>query len=144
MGQDGLEIEVYKILFDFGVIGGPAYISFLNSRSLRFHFSLGFVSSSFYYRYLNRKFDAWDFQNRGFRKECIAKIDFSRKSFLMNSRVHFNRFLEALGAAFLVFSAPKTDLKIADFFGDVTNSQPVIWRGRSHGIWALKTINTDS
>ena len=43
--QDGLEMVVYKILFDFGVILGPVYISFLSSRTpkFRFFFSGGFL-----------------------------------------------------------------------------------------------------
>ena len=41
-------------------------------------------------------------QNRRFRLEGLAKIDFSRKSFLMNSWLDFCYFRKALGAVFLV------------------------------------------
>ena len=45
--QDRLGMVVYRISFDFGVILGPAYIIFLNSRSSKFHFCFGLVSRSF-------------------------------------------------------------------------------------------------
>ena len=112
--QDGLEVVVYRISFDFGVILGPAYINFLSSRSSTFHF-FGFVSMSFVNRFLNRNFDAWDFQIEVFARKRFAKIVCSRKSFLMNSGVEFCCFLEAVGAAFLVLGALKIDLKIKGF-----------------------------
>ena len=36
--QDELETVVYRTLFDFGVILGPVYISFLSSRTSKFRF----------------------------------------------------------------------------------------------------------
>ena len=47
--------------------------------------------------------------------EGIAKIGFSWKSFLMNFTIDVRPFLEALGTAFLIFGALKTDLKIEGF-----------------------------
>ena len=44
---------------------------------------------------------------RGFRRESIAKIDFPRKSFFMNFGVDCYRFVEALGAAVLIFERGK-------------------------------------
>ena len=47
--QDGFEVVVRKILFDFGVILGPVYINLLLSGNLEFHFLLGLVSRSLCY-----------------------------------------------------------------------------------------------
>ena len=80
--QDGVEMVVYRILIDFGLILTPVYISFLNSRSLKFRFLFGLVSRPFVYRFLNRNFDAWDFQIKAFKWKL-----------LLNSIVHGNRFL---------------------------------------------------
>ena len=44
--------------------------------------------------------------------EGIAKTMFPQKTFIGDSRVDFRCFLEALGAAFLSFSALETGLKI--------------------------------
>ena len=41
--QDGLEVVIRSILFDFGVILGPVHISFFSSRRLRFHSFFGLV-----------------------------------------------------------------------------------------------------
>ena len=60
--QDRLELLVYRILFDLGMAWGPVYISFLNSRSSKFHIFSGLVFRSFFYRFLNRNFDTRDFQ----------------------------------------------------------------------------------
>ena len=46
-------------------------------------------------------------QIQGFRMECIAKINFSQKSCFMDFRHEFSRFVEVLGAVFLVFCALK-------------------------------------
>ena len=47
--------------------------------------------------------------------EGIAKTMFPQKTFIGDSRVDFRCFLEALGAAFLSFSALETGLKIECF-----------------------------
>ena len=45
--QDGFEMVLYKILFDLGMILGPVYINFVNSKTLKFHL-FGFDSKSFF------------------------------------------------------------------------------------------------
>ena len=50
-------------------------------------------------------------QIRSFRKESIAKINFSQKSFFMNFGVDFCRLLVALGPVFLVFLRLEINLK---------------------------------
>ena len=47
--------------------------------------------------------------------EGIAETMFPQKTFIGDSRVDFRCFLEALGAAFLSFSALETGLKIECF-----------------------------
>ena len=51
-------------------------------------------------------------------------------------------FLEALGAAFLVFWALETDLKIEGFFWVVTHPEFGIWRRDQRLIWTLKADNS--
>ena len=58
--QDGLEMVVYRILFDSGVILGPVYISVLSSRSLKLRFFL--FGTSHFLSIPESKFDDWDFQ----------------------------------------------------------------------------------
>ena len=76
--QDGFEMVVYRILLDFGVILGPVYIRYLNSRILKFVFFLGFVSRSFFSIY-ETEFQHLGLPNRGFRMDGIANTDFPRK-----------------------------------------------------------------
>ena len=78
-------------------------------------FFVGLVSRSVCLSIPDSKFGRSGLPNRGFRIESIAKIDFSWKSRLMNSGIHFCCFLEALGAVFLTFLALKTDLKTEGF-----------------------------
>ena len=80
--QDGLEMVVDRILFDFGMILGPVYINLLSSRTLKFRFVLfsGLVSRSFLYRFLNRSFDL------GLQSVVCAK------NVLQQSTFHGNRF----------------------------------------------------
>ena len=88
--QDGLEMVVYWILFEFGVIVGAVYISFLSSRTLKFENS--FLSGLFPDHFLSiseSEFQRLGLPNQGVRMESIAKIDFPRKSFLMNFEVEF-------------------------------------------------------
>ena len=71
--QDGLEMVVYMLLFDFGVILGPVYISFLNSRNLKFDFVFGLVSRSFFNRFLGQNFGTRDFQIEVFAYKILQK-----------------------------------------------------------------------
>ena len=45
--QDGLEMVVYRILFDWRVILRPVHIRFLSSRRLKFHFVSGLFTGHF-------------------------------------------------------------------------------------------------
>ena len=78
------------------------YISFLNPKTLKFHFFTGLFPSHFL-SISETKFQGLGLPNRGFRMERIAKIDFSRKSFFIQFGVDLCRFLEAWEAVFLVF-----------------------------------------
>ena len=53
--------------------------------------------------------------NRGFRMEDIANIHFHGNHFLMIFGMGFYRFLEALGAVFLISLALKTGLETQRF-----------------------------
>ena len=44
--QDGLEVVDNMILFDFGVIMGPVYVSFLGTKIFEIRFFFGLVSRS--------------------------------------------------------------------------------------------------
>ena len=79
--QDGVEVVRDRIFIDFGVILEPVYISFLNSRSLKFHF-FGLVSGSLFYRVLNWYFDAWDSEFEVFAKKALQKTIFHRYRFV--------------------------------------------------------------
>ena len=79
--QDGFEMVVYRILFDFGVMLGPVYISCLSSNTLKFHMFFGFVSQSFFDRFLNRNFGVWDFQIIVFASMVLQKSTFHGNRF---------------------------------------------------------------
>ena len=59
-----------------GVILETVYISFSSSRSLKFHVCFGLVSRSFVYRFLNRYFEALDFEIVVFSLEVFQKTTF--------------------------------------------------------------------
>ena len=60
----------------------------------------------------------------------------------MNFEVDFDRFSEALSAAFPVFWALETDLKVDGFLVMQTDPDKWNWRGGyQRPIWTLKTIN---
>ena len=80
------------------------------------------------YRFLNRNFDL-GLPNRGSRMGGIAKINFSWKSFLMNSGIVFCCFLEALRAASLVFLSLGNRLENEVIFRDITDPEALNWRG---------------
>ena len=91
------EVVRNRICIDFGVILRPVYIIFLRSRSLKFHFVSGLFPGHFFYRFLSWDFDAGDSKIEVYlRKESLAKIDLSLKSFFMNSGVDFSLFWGAL------------------------------------------------
>ena len=122
--QDGHEFANNRIVVDFEVIFGIC---------LCFIFML--VSRSFFYRFLIRIFDL-GLQKRCFRTECIAKIDFSWKSFYKNPGIDSSCLLDALGAVFLNFQASQTNLKTKRFY-DKQNLTFWIWWGRFGSTWAF-------
>lgn len=87
--QNGFEVEVYRILMDFGVLLGPVCISFLTSRSLQFQFVFGLVSRSCFESISESKFRCSGLRIQGLRKEGIATIHFSQILFFMVSGALF-------------------------------------------------------
>ena len=83
------------------------YSSFLNSRSSKFHVVPGACFHVIFLSISKSKFRRSGFPNRGFRKESIAKIDFSWKSFLIHFTIDLCHFLEALGTVFFIFLIPR-------------------------------------
>ena len=102
---------VCRILFDFGVVLGPVYISFLSSRSLEFHLFLGLFPGNFLLSIFESKFRRLGLPNRGF---CTKRL--FMEIVVNEFRGRYLSFLEALGAAFLACWALKTDLKIEGFW----------------------------
>ena len=100
--QDGHEVVRNTTFIDFVVILGPVYPSLLISRSLKFHVVSGFVSRSLFYWSLNRKFRQVGLWIRGFRKDSIAKNNFSQKTLFYEFRGRFVVF----GSSFLLFFVP--------------------------------------
>ena len=112
-----------------------SFLRVTNYFKIRFIFRL--VSKSFLLSISDLKFRRPGLPNRHFRMESIAKIDFSWKSFLMNSGMDVCRLFDALGAVFLIFEALKTRLKTKRF---LVKSRILIigFGGASRGgIWAL-------
>ena len=103
--------HVHRFWGDFGT----RVCLFLAFKKLKVSFFVELVSRSFCLSISELKFRRLGLPNRGFRMECIANVDFSWKPFLMNFGMGFCRYLEALGAVFLVFWALKTYLKIEGF-----------------------------
>ena len=66
-------------------------------------FLLLLVSRSSFYRFLNRNFDAFDFQIKVFAGKVLQQTFFLWKSFLMDFGIVFCDLLEVLGAVFLNF-----------------------------------------
>ena len=65
--QDGVEMVVYRILLDFRGDFGTCLF--------------GLVSRSFFYRFLNRHFDAWDFQIEIFAVRVLQNRHFIEIAF---------------------------------------------------------------
>ena len=114
---------VYRILFDFRVILGRVYISFLipeirNAIFFRACFQVIFLAI------FESKFRRLGLPNGGFRIEGIAK----KTEIVFNEfRVRFWLFFRCLGGRFSGFLGPENRLENRRIFGDVTNSKP---RGR--------------
>ena len=81
----------------------------------RLDISFYFFSRSLFSPIWESIFGRLGFVEPGFRLECIAKTNFSQKSFVMDIEVEFTCFFDALGAVFLVFAAMETGLKIDGF-----------------------------
>ena len=92
-----------------------------------FTYCFGLVSRSFcFYRFLNRDLNAWE----SVRKESIAKIEFSQRSFLMDFDSILS-FVGGLGSRFTGFIGFENRLENRENFGDVADSKSVIWWGGS-------------
>ena len=74
----------------------------LDSKCLRIVFLLACFQALFLLS-SESTFQRSELPNRGFRMESIATIDFLWKSFLTSFGMDCYRFLEALGAVFLIF-----------------------------------------
>ena len=85
--QDGLEMVLYGILFDFGLILGPVYINFWSSRTLKFRFFGGSCFQVIFLSISETKFRRLGLPNRGFRMEGIATTYFFMKIVLNEFRV---------------------------------------------------------
>ena len=105
---------------------GRAYISFLRSRSLKFHF-WSLFPDYFFNRFLNRNFDAGDSQIEVFAKKVLRKSVFPETVFY-EFRNRFLSFLEGLGNSFSGFLCLENKLKIRRIFNEKTNLEPGIWR----------------
>ena len=79
--QDGLEVLDNMILLDLRVILGRVYVSFWNSKYLKIHFVFGLASRSFFYRFLTRNFNVWDFQIKMFASNALQKSTFDGNRF---------------------------------------------------------------
>ena len=64
--QDGLEAVNNKIFADLGMISGPVCVSFWISKYLKMHFCSGVLPGCYFYRFLIRNFNVWDFQIKVF------------------------------------------------------------------------------
>ena len=74
--QDGFEMVLYRISYDFGVILGPVYMSFSSLKTLELHFLFGLVSQPFCDRCLNRHFNLWEFQLKVSAWRVLQKLTF--------------------------------------------------------------------
>ena len=130
--QVGLEVVDNRICLDLGVILGPAYISFWDA-----FFFPPLISKVIFLSISELELQRLGFPNRRFRVECIAKKNFHGNRFLWIFESMLCRFLEALEAAFLIFWALKTRLKIEGFLVCKRILRPCIGGGNLVPIWAL-------
>ena len=91
--QGGPEQDFHRFGKDFGT-------RVLITRSLKFHF-VRLASTSFSLFISESTFRRLGLRSRGFRKESIAKVDFSWKSFIKNFEINF--LFDAVGSVFLIF-----------------------------------------
>ena len=96
--QDGHGVVWNSIFIDFRMILGPVYISFLSSRSLKFHFVSGLFPCHFFDRFLNRYFDVGDSKIQVFARNILQTSTF---------QCHWNCFLWNSASNCLGFWGPK-------------------------------------
>ena len=82
---------------------------------MKFQFLFGLVSRSLFVTIFDSKSGRLGVSKLGFSIESFAKTTFRGNRFFMGCGVGFCRFGEALGAAFLIFSALEAGLKIECF-----------------------------
>ena len=104
----------HKIFIAFGMILKPYFESFLGT-DLTFPLFFGLVSRSLFVPIFDSKLKRLGVLEPGSRMDCIANTNFSQKSFFMDFGMYFCRFLEALGAVFLVSPPLETCMKIDGF-----------------------------
>ena len=79
--QDGHEVARHRIFIDVGVISGPVSVSFSGSKCVKHIFAVRLVSRSFFYRFLTRISDVWDFQFFVFAWNVLQKSTFHGNRF---------------------------------------------------------------
>ena len=108
--QDGHDMVRNRRFNDFGMILGPVYISFLSSRSLKYHFCSGLFPGRFLSIYESQfrqrgtptsRFS----QGKNYNNRFVTEIVFNE------FRNRFLLFFNAMGAGFLVCCALKASLK---------------------------------
>ena len=134
--QDGLEMVVYSILFDLGVILGPVFISFLSSRSLKFHccfracFQVIFLSlseSKFRFGTSKSWFSHWRYCKNRLFVEIVFK-EFRNRIWV---------FFWCLEIRFSDFLGLENKLENETIFDEIPNPIFWIWCRRSGSFWAL-------
>ena len=96
--RGGKKQDFGKLWTDFGTCS----CQFLGSKCFKNCLFSGLFPDYFLNRCLTRSFYVFDSKSR-FSHEGLAKVDISRKSFLLDLGVDVHRFLEALEAVFPVF-----------------------------------------
>ena len=71
--HDGHEVGNNRKLVDLGVISGPLYVSLLDTKWVNIICISRLGSRSFFYQFLTRMFDVWDFQIVFFALKVLQK-----------------------------------------------------------------------
>ena len=101
--QDGDEVVRNRIFIDFEVILGPLYISFLVSRSSKFHFCSGLFPGHFFIGFWVEMSTLRTPKSRFSQGKYCQNQLFTEIVFFMNFGTVFGCFLEALEAVYSVF-----------------------------------------
>ena len=112
-----------KDFIQFGVIFGTCVYYHFEFKKLKMLF---FVRARFQVIFLSiseSKSRRLGLSNRGFRIECIAKIDVSPKSFLMNLGTDLCCFFGSLGSHFSGFLGLENRFEYEHIFSDETDPE---------------------